>query len=184
MVIVTSVSGSSSRPNDFEYAVAMAFFRRGRPYMNHQHSAPPFVCPKNGLYLCRRILITINLVKRFLGSIECEFRWVVATKSYKTQTLTLYHRIGERRESYKNPCPMFTIGCTGEAAAASLTMDLTRTTTYQRNAHKSDILCRKTYQTSCRCPATLAAGRKGSAFAAVVDMLRWWWLRRGEDGIG
>jgi hypothetical protein len=28
--------------------------------------------------------------------------------------------------AHKNPCPMFTIGWTGEAAAASLTMDLIR----------------------------------------------------------
>lgn len=32
VVIVTSVSGSKVRPKDAEYASAMAFFRRGRPW--------------------------------------------------------------------------------------------------------------------------------------------------------
>lgn len=44
-MIVTSVSGSSSRPNDFEYAVAIAFFRRGRPYLIRQSAIHQFVCP-------------------------------------------------------------------------------------------------------------------------------------------
>ena len=60
---------------------------------------------------------------------------------------------------------MLTMGCTGEAAAASLTIDLWAlvVVTY------SDQL---TYQTSCFWPATLFAGLKGSSLRVVADMAR------------
>jgi hypothetical protein len=37
VVIVTSVSGSNWRPKDGEYASARAFFKRGRPCIDHQN---------------------------------------------------------------------------------------------------------------------------------------------------
>lgn len=57
---------------------------------------------------------------------------------------------------------MLTMGWTGEAAAASLTMD----------------------QTSWRCPATLAAGLKGSARRGVADMALRGDGEEGEEMIG
>lgn len=58
------------------------------------------------------------------------------------------------------------MGWTGEAAAASLTMDLAALASY------SIALENLTYQTSCFCPATLAAGLKGSSRRVVADMAR------------
>lgn len=52
--------------------------------------------------------------------------------------------------TYKNPWPMFTMGCLGDAAAASLMID----------------------QTSCRWPATLFAGLNFSCVIVLVVNLR------------
>lgn len=79
VVMVTSVSGSSFRPQYGEYASAMAFFSLGRPLV--------------GLY------------------------WLQSTRSsaafaaFRMKSGGLYP---------KKPWPMFTIGCFGDAAAASL----------------------------------------------------------------
>jgi hypothetical protein len=61
---------------------------------------------------------------------------------------------------------MFTIGWTGDAVAASLTMVLQLMST----PHGRRIP--KYYQTSCFCPATRLAGRKGSCLAVVEDIAR------------
>jgi hypothetical protein len=61
---------------------------------------------------------------------------------------------------------MFTIGCTGEAAAASLTIDLAVLAIVDAFA------LAVAYQTSCFCPATLFAGLKGSSLLVVADMAR------------
>ena len=60
---------------------------------------------------------------------------------------------------------MLTMGCTGEAAAASLTMDLSLLAVVARRSLT-------TYQTSCFCPATRFAGLKGSSLLVVADMAR------------
>ena len=59
------------------------------------------------------------------------------------------------------------MGWTGEAAAASLTMDLGQHERLLR--HKTH---QSTYQTSCLCPATRAAGLKGSSRRVVADIAR------------
>ena len=60
---------------------------------------------------------------------------------------------------------MFTMGCTGEAAAASFTMDLNWTLTFSCQSHRAGIM----YQTSCFWPATRAAGLNGSPLTMFVD---------------
>lgn len=75
---------------------------------------------------------------------------------------------GERRNdevTHKNPCPMFTMGCTGEAAAASFTIDLV---TFSNSTLPRLFVI--AHQTSWRCPATRLAGRNGSGRAAVADI--------------
>ncbi len=52
--------------------------------------------------------------------------------------------------THKNPCPILTIGCTGDAAAASLTMD----------------------QTSCFCPATRFAGANLASILRCEEKVR------------
>lgn len=62
--------------------------------------------------------------------------------------------------THKNPCPRFTIGCIGEAAAASLTMD----------------------HTSCCWFATRLAGANLASILAVEEMLRRRMLDRVNQG--
>ena len=58
------------------------------------------------------------------------------------------------------------MGWTGEAAAASLTIDL------DALAEGNATIGYENYQTSCFWPATLAAGLKGSSRRVVADMAR------------
>lgn len=68
----------------------------------------------------------------------------------------------------KKPWPMLMIGCLGEAAAASLMMDLGShvSRTLKTQSRKES----KSYQTSCRLPATRAAG---FSFSLMAGMERW-----------
>lgn len=83
---------------------------------------------------------------------------------------------------------MFTIGCFGDAAAASLTIVLFCLPSQYDPSWFFPILTRWeiAHQTSCLCPATLAAGRPGSALLeAVADIVRRCWCgeRRGRGCI-
>ncbi|KUI73778.1 hypothetical protein VM1G_11930 [Cytospora mali] len=99
VVMVTSVSGSSLRPQCGAYASAMACLRRGRPLV--------------GEYWLQSTRFSASLAA---SRMNCG---------------GLYP---------KKPWPMFTMGWTGDAAAASLMMDL------------------EVRRTSCLLPATRAAG--------------------------
>lgn len=62
---------------------------------------------------------------------------------------------------------MLTIGCTGDAAAASLTIDLIASVSALFRIRPGS----SPYHTSCLCPATLAAGLPRSALLeAVADI--------------
>ena len=63
---------------------------------------------------------------------------------------------------------MLMIGCTGDAVAASLIIVLV----HQVSMVHNQALMYLTHHTSCFCPATLAAGRKGSLCIEAADILR------------
>ena len=77
VVMVTSVSGFRVRPKNGEYAAATAAFNRGLPCK----SLAKRLCSSRGMfpYLGRRILVAIDSVQCFFGSINDELRRVVAT---------------------------------------------------------------------------------------------------------
>lgn len=67
------------------------------------------------IYLRRGVLVAFNPVQRILGSVNCELRRVIATaKNQEYQYLPvgrlLYLESDMGTNTYKKPCPMFTIG--------------------------------------------------------------------------
>lgn len=91
-------------------------------------------------------MIAFDSIERTLGCVEDELGRVVSTARILDQHLVCPNIL----LTYKNPCPIFTIGCTGLAAAASLTID----------------------HTSCFWPATRRAGVNFSAIFEVDETLR------------
>lgn len=75
------------------------------------------------LYLGGGVLVAVDTVKGLLGGIQGELGRVIATARVETWSETPVILV-RRFKTHKKPCPMFTMGWTGEAAAASLTMDL------------------------------------------------------------
>ena len=75
------------------------------------------------LYLGGGVLVAVDTVKGLLGGIQGELGRVVATAQVGSWSETPVILV-RRFKTHKKPCPMFTMGWTGEAAAASLTMDL------------------------------------------------------------
>lgn len=82
------------------------------------------------VYLCGRVLVALHSVQSILRSVNREFRRVIAAAN-RDQFQYLSIEPSARTDptpahaiTHKNPWPMFTIGWTGEAAAASLTIDL------------------------------------------------------------
>ena len=76
------------------------------------------------VYGCGRVLIAFDSTKSFFRGVDYVLGWVVTTiidhqhfehcANWKTRLL----------HTHKNPCPMLTMGCTGDLAAASLMIDL------------------------------------------------------------
>lgn len=81
VVTVTSVSGFNARPKEDEYASAMAFLRRGRPYLAVSLSPSLFTyCDQDqGRYLRGGVLVTIHSIQGLLSSIEDELGRIVTT---------------------------------------------------------------------------------------------------------
>lgn len=102
VVIVTSLSGSSVRPKDLEYASAIAFFSLGRPYWRHLACCPHSHGNSTSRTLVGEYWLHSTLPKASLAA-------------SRTNSGGLYP---------KKPWPMLTMGWTGEAWAPSLTMVL------------------------------------------------------------
>lgn len=74
-------------------------------------------------YLRRGVLVAVHTVQRILRSVKGELRGIIAT--VRDQKLAFIHMLTRKDViTHKKPWPMFTMGWTGEAAAASLTIDL------------------------------------------------------------
>lgn len=80
VVIVTSFSGSNSRPKNGEYEFAIAFFSRGRPFNQVSHAEPTNLSPGIS-YLGRRVLIALHLVQRVLRGVEDELRRIISEEA-------------------------------------------------------------------------------------------------------
>ena len=108
------------------------------------------------------VLIAVHLIESVFGGVDDERRRIVAAGA-RLQQQDVHH---DGCSSYKKPWPMLTIGCTGEAAAAALTMDLASVS----SADACTI--RHAYHTSCFTLDTLLAGRNGSLTVKVDAMRR------------
>lgn len=120
VVMVTSVSGLISFPKNGEYAFAMAFFSRGRPCLSISLYSLASIAIRHRLLWantdCSQLCPAL-LSPRLRRISEGCSHWPrsVPSKSWISR---------EGWHTHKNPWPIFIIGWTGDAAAASLTIDL------------------------------------------------------------
>ena len=76
-------------------------------------------------YLGGGVLVAFDAIQCILSRIDSELGRVVATATNVIcQRLRAEAIAGRAEVTHKNPWPMFTMGWTGDAAAASLTIDL------------------------------------------------------------
>jgi hypothetical protein len=75
--MVTSVSGSISRPKNGEYAFARAFFNLGRPY----YSLVLHHACSGRANLGRRVLVAVDTIKSLLCSVYYELRGIVSKET-------------------------------------------------------------------------------------------------------
>lgn len=75
----------------------------------------------NPVYLRRGILVAFHAVQGRFRRIDRKFGRVIATVREQSASIPLPVF---NSPTHKNPWPIFTMGWTGEAAAASLTIDL------------------------------------------------------------